>query len=161
MAAGEAWPDIAGRLEAGGHVLPVRVYFEDTDFSGLVYHASYLRFCERGRSDLLRLIGLSHRDMIEGREGAGEVYFAVTRMEIDFLAPARIDDLLEVRSSFGAMHGARLRIDQEIMRDGTAIVRAVVWVAILGRDGRPRRVSGVLKTALQPFVDAPPRGEKG
>ena len=95
-----AWPDLAGRLVDGAsarHILPVRVYFEDTDFSGLVYHASYVRWCERGRSDFLRLIGNEHRALIEGRgrRGAGGVCRAADAAR--FLKPARIDDVLRSR----------------------------------------------------------------
>ena len=146
----EHWPDIAGRIEGGAHLLPVRVYYEDTDFSGLVYHASYLRFCERGRSDLLRLAGLSHRDLIG--DGDGGIFFAVRRMEIDFLAPARIDDLLEVRSAFSGLGGARLEIAQSVRRDSHDIMRAAMTVAILGADGRPRRVPHALKGRLAPLI---------
>src|SRR5512134_4143116 len=83
------WPDLAGRLieDAGGrrHILAVRVYFEDTDFSGLVYHASYLRWCERGRSDFLRLLGVRHADLIAPGDGAEPAAFVVRRLEIDYL----------------------------------------------------------------------------
>src|SRR5262245_17015052 len=74
------WPDIAGRIENAVHVLPVRVYFEDTDFSGAVYHANYIKFCERGRTDCLRLLGIHHRELHEGESGGGLV-FVVRRME--------------------------------------------------------------------------------
>src|SRR5687768_18530595 len=84
----EAWPDIAGRIVKGMHVLPVRVYYEDTDFSGAVYHANYLKFCERARSDALRLLGIRHGEL------EGQLGFVVRHMTCDFLKPARIDDLL-------------------------------------------------------------------
>src|SRR5215472_6605591 len=95
------WPDLAGRIvtDAAGrrrHVLPVRVYFEDTDFSGLVYHGSYIRWCERGRSDLLRLIGNDHRALLAGSDGREPAAFVVRRMRLEYLKPARIDDILEV-----------------------------------------------------------------
>src|SRR5262245_60062015 len=98
---GTRWPDLAGRIvaDASGrrrHVLPVRVYFEDTDFSGLVYHASYVRWCERGRSDFLRLVGNDHKALIEGGAGREPAAFVVRRMHLEFRKPARIDDILEV-----------------------------------------------------------------
>src|SRR5450432_3642750 len=98
-----SWPDLAGRLaeDAGGgrhHVLPIRVYFEDTDFSGLVYHATYLRWCERGRSDFLRLLGGDHRRLIDGSGGTEPAAFVVRRLALEFLKPARIDDVLEVET---------------------------------------------------------------
>src|ERR1700741_1538189 len=94
------WPDLAGRIvsDADGrrHVLPLRVYFEDTDFSGLVYHGSYIRSCERGRSHSLRLLGNDHRALIGGAEGREPAAFVVRRMALEFLKPARIDEVLEV-----------------------------------------------------------------
>src|SRR6476620_8093939 len=95
------WPDLAGRIltDAGGrrrHVLPIRVYFEDTDFSGLVYHGSYVRWCERGRSDFLRLLGNDHQALIKGAAGREPAAFVVRRMTLEFLRPARIDEILEV-----------------------------------------------------------------
>jgi acyl-CoA thioester hydrolase len=81
------WPDLAGRLLDSGraHVLPVRVYFEDTDFSGLVYHASYVRWCERGRSDFLRLLGSEHRSLMEGAAGGESSAFVVRRLSLEYL----------------------------------------------------------------------------
>src|SRR5688572_17964045 len=81
----ERWSELAGRIEGKKHVLPVRVYYEDTDFSGVVYHASYLRFCERGRSDCLRLLGIHHHEL-----QAGGLSFVVRRMVCDFIGPALI-----------------------------------------------------------------------
>src|SRR4029079_14210555 len=96
------WPDLAGRLiEIDGtrsHVLPVRVYFEDTDFSGLVYHAGYGRWCGRGGSDFLRLLGGDHRRLIDGSGGSEPAAFIVRRLALEFLKPARIDDVLEVET---------------------------------------------------------------
>ncbi len=97
------WPDLAGRLidEAGvrRHILPIRVYFEDTDFSGLVYHASYVRWCERGRSDFLRLAGNDHRGLIDGSGSREPAAFVVRRMNMEYRRPARIDEVLEVTTS--------------------------------------------------------------
>src|SRR3990170_6674791 len=101
----ERWPDLAGRIEGKVHVLPVRVYYEDTDFSGLVYHANYLKFCERGRSDCLRLLGVHHHKL-----KAEALSFVVRRMVCDFIGPARIDEVLEVESWFVGLSGARMEI---------------------------------------------------
>jgi acyl-CoA thioester hydrolase len=139
----------AGRIEGRTHLLPVRVYFEDTDFTGLVYHASYLRFFERGRSDFLRLAGIGHAELLEA---ASPTIFAVSRMEIDFLRPARIDEALIVRSSFEAQKGARLLMAQEIRRDGEAIAAAKVEVCCLSRAGRPKRPPGEILAKLAPFL---------
>src|SRR6476660_9387617 len=117
-----SWPDLAGRLveEAGGrrHVLPVRVYFEDTDFSGLVYHATYLRWCERGRSDFLRLIGNDHQALFTGGAGRESAAFVVRRMSLEFLRPARIDEVLEVTTRAKESTAATLTLDQRVGRDG-------------------------------------------
>lgn len=146
----ERWPDLAGRIAGGRHVLPVRVYYEDTDFSGVVYHASYLRFCERGRSDFLRLAGAHHGDLLAGGEGGGEALaFAVRHMVIDYLKPARIDDLIEVRTALGALSGASLALDQEVMRDGQKLFTARVKVVLINGEGKPRRMPAWVKARLE------------
>ena len=89
------WPDLAGRIEGETHVLPIRVYFEDTDFAGHVYHANYLKFCERGRSDFIRLLGIDHQSLAAPKAGEPGV-FVVRHIEIDYLKPARVDEVLEV-----------------------------------------------------------------
>ncbi|MEQ8282430.1 MAG: tol-pal system-associated acyl-CoA thioesterase [Parvibaculum sp.] len=148
------WPDLAGRIDGQVHRLPIRVYYEDTDFSGIVYHANYLRFAERGRSDFLRLAGVHHADLFEG---ADPLAFAVHRMEIDFLKPARIDDRLEVRTRYVRAGGARIEAEQTILRladgaDEEPIWRARVFAACLDAAGRPRRLPAGVRQALAPFV---------
>lgn len=138
-----AWPDLAGRLVEDGHVLPVRVYYEDTDFSGIVYHAAYLKFMERGRSDFLRLRGVIHTELDTGRDqmgASGRLAFAVSRMEIDFLRGARIDDILEVHTTTSRVGGARIVLAQNIRCQGQPIVRAQVTVALIDGAGKPRRI---------------------
>lgn len=152
----EAWPDIGGRIVDGAHLLPVRVYYEDTDFSGVVYHANYLRFAERGRSDFLRLAGVSHTALLAG---PARLAFAVHRMEIEFLKPARIDDLLEVRTRYLKAGGARLHAAQAIFRVGDEggleeIWRAAVHAACVDGAGRPHRLPHGVRAALAPFVAA-------
>ena len=132
------WPDLAGRLVEGGHVLPIRIYFEDTDFSGVVYHARYLEFFERGRSDFLRLAGVHHTELADGKHGE-KLVWVVRRMEIDFLGSARIDDILTVDTVTERVSGARIFMAQKISRDGHALVEAKVEAAIVGENGRPRR----------------------
>jgi acyl-CoA thioester hydrolase len=148
--AGErAWPDLAGRLiEQDGqraHVLPVRVYFEDTDFSGLVYHGSYVRWCERGRSDFLRLLGGDHRRLIDGSGGTEPAAFVVRRMTFDFLKPARIDELLEVVTRVKAVGAASLTLLQTVRRGPTTLVEAEVTVVLISVAGKPLRISGTLR----------------
>lgn len=146
------WPDLAGRLveDAGRrtHVLPIRVYFEDTDFSGLVYHASYVRWCERGRSDFLRLGGNDHRRLIDGSAGREPAAFVVRRMTLEYLRPARIDDVLEVVTSVKEIGAATLVLDQRIVCDGRAIFEAEVTVVLVSVSGKPLRIPAVLRTAF-------------
>ena len=150
------WPDLAGRIDGQTHRLPVRVYYEDTDFSGIVYHANYLRFAERGRSDFLRLAGVHHADLFAGDD---PLAFAVHRMEIEFLRPARIDERLEVRTRYVRAGGARIEATQAIVRlsDGgetEPIWRARVFAACLDTAGRPRRLPPRVAQALAPFINA-------
>lgn len=149
----QGWPDLAGRLiEAEGerrHVLPVRVYFEDTDFSGLVYHGSYVRWCERGRSDFLRLVGNDHRALLQGVDGREPAAFVVRRMGLEFLRPARIDEVLEITTRVKETTAATLVLDQRISRDGRDIFTAEVMVVLISASGRPLRLSAALRKALQ------------
>src|SRR5690606_35781620 len=141
------WPDLAGRLEAGGHVLPLRVYFEDTDFSGLVYHASYVRWCERGRSDFLRLLGSEHRALIEGT-GGEPAAFVVRRLNLEYLKPARIDDVLEVTTRVKSTTAATLVLSQTVSRGSQALCEAEVTVVLVSVSGKVLRLSAALKTSL-------------
>ena len=143
VSAGETWPDLAGRLveDATGsrHVLPVRVYFEDTDFSGLVYHATYLRWIERGRSDFLRLKGIHHAALIAGEAGSPAA-FVVRRMSLDFLKPARIDDVLEVETRVGEVTKVTLELKQKVCKAGVDLFRASVLVVLVSTAGKPMRL---------------------
>ena len=138
----------AGYLDGREHVLPVRVYYEDTDFTGVVYHGNYVRYFERGRSDFLRVVGVSHADLL-GRED--QAAFTVVRMEIDFRRPARIDDGLTVRSSCSHAKGPRLYFDQKIMRGDELLAQAVVEVACIDMSGRPRKPPAGLMETLRPL----------
>ncbi len=129
---------IAGELTPFGHRLMARVYYADTDFSGVVYHARYLEFFERGRSDFLRLAGVHHTELADGKHGEKLVWI-VRRMEIYFRAPARIDDILTVDTRTEEISGARIRMAQQLKRDGEVLVEAKVEAAIIGENGRPRR----------------------
>lgn len=118
-------------------VIPVRVYYEDTDFSGVVYHARYLHFFERGRTEALRSCNISHTELLARDE---PLAFAVRKMTTEWIAPARIDDLLEVRTRFIEVKGARMLIEQEMRREGALIARAGVEAACMNLEGRPRRL---------------------
>ena len=126
-----------------GRRFALRVYYEDTDFSGLVYHASYLRFLERGRTEWLRALGLR-----QGAIHAGEAPYAfvVRRMTIDWLKPARMDDWLTVETRVTTMRGATVELSQSILRDDARLLDAQVTIACIG-DGRPRRLPPALRSA--------------
>ena len=132
------WPDLAGRIEGGVHILPVRIYFEDTDFSGVVYHGSYVRFLERGRTDFLRVLGIGHDALDKGEHGES-LAFTVRRMSLEFLKPARIDDVIVVETRAGELTGARGVLAQRILRDGEILVTAEVTVAMINAEGKARR----------------------
>lgn len=152
------WPDLAGRLDGRRHRLPIRVYFEDTDFSGIVYHATYLRFMERGRSDFLRLFEVHHRELADGSYGT-PVAFAVKKMTLEFKAPARIDDILEVETELAQITAARLTLNQEVRRGDQVLVAAEVEAVVISPDGRPRRLPKPVLERLKPLLpdadDAP------
>ncbi|MFA7415209.1 MAG: tol-pal system-associated acyl-CoA thioesterase [Rhizobium sp.] len=129
---------ICGELSDNGHRLHQRVYYEDTDFSGLVYHARYLHFLERGRTDYLRCLGVEQSALL-GIDEEGLV-FVVHKMEIDFRSPARMDDILEIVTKTTRAGGAKMVLEQEILRDGTQLIAARVVIAVVNRSGRPRRL---------------------
>ncbi len=129
---------LSGQLTEFGHRLMARVYFADTDFSGVVYHARYLEFFERGRSDYLRLAGVHHNELIDGKHGE-KLVWVVRRMEIDFRAAAKIDDVLTIDTRTAEISGARIVMAQKIRRDDTLLVEAHVQAAIIGETGKPKR----------------------
>jgi acyl-CoA thioester hydrolase len=141
-------PMLSGKLAGGEHRYPVRVFYEDTDAGGIVYHARYLHFAERARTELLRLAGIE-QSLLRQRH---DMMFAVRRCEVDFHRPARLDDLVEVRSRLTALSGARLNAVQEIWRAGEQLVRLVVEIVSLRGDGRPTRIPAPVRAALEPFV---------
>lgn len=125
-----------GWMDDGVHVYRLRVYYADTDLSGAVYHARYLEMLERGRSDFLRLSGVLH-SALEARDDPQ--FWVVRRMEIDWLAGARIEDVLEVHTRVASVSGARVTMSQAIMRQGTLIVTAQVLAALINEVGKPQR----------------------
>ena len=124
-----------GRFIAAVHHFPLRVYFEDTDLSGLVYHANYLRYMERARSDMLRIAGIDQRANLEGGEGV----YAVTDLQLHYRRPARLDDDLMVLSRVAKVGAASCSIHQTVMRNGEILTEGAVSVAFLTPQGRPRR----------------------
>jgi acyl-CoA thioester hydrolase len=154
-----SWPDLSGRIvsdEAGQrHVLPVRVYFEDTDAGGVVYHASYIRFCERGRTDFLRLLGSDARGMIDGSDSKEPAAFVVRRMNCEFLRPARMDALLEVETRVKELGGASVTLLQAILAQGRPIFEAEVTVVLVSMSGKPLRLSDAVRGAFQAHQNTP------
>ena len=146
------WPDLAGRIEGETHILPIRVYFEDTDFAGHVYHANYLKFCERGRSDFIRLLGVDHQSLAAAKVGEPGV-FVVRHIEIDYLKPARIDEVLEVVTRCAEIGGASLVLVQEVCREDSVLARARMTVVLVSSSGNPQRLGTLIRSALERFVN--------
>ncbi len=119
------------------HTFSIRIYYEDTDFSGNVYHAAYLKFMERARTEFLRERGVHHRELLEKNDMA----FAVRNMDIWFDRPAHIDDELEVMTELVAIRGARMELSQKVLRDEEVLMRATVIVVSISMQGRPKRLS--------------------
>jgi acyl-CoA thioester hydrolase len=145
----EKWSHLAGEIRDGRHVLTVRVYYEDTDFTGVVYHASYLRFMERGRTDYLRLLGANQRALFEATESeAPGFHFVVRSMTIEFLKPARMDGVLEVTTEPEEIRGASMTLRQRITCGAETLVEAHVRVAFVA-GGKARRIPRPLRLAME------------
>lgn len=151
------WPDLAGRIEGETHVLPIRVYFEDTDFAGHIYHANFLKFCERGRSDFIRLLGIDHQSLANPEAGKPAV-FVVRHIEIDYLKPARLDEVLEVVTRCASIGGASLVLAQEVRRGETVLARAKVSVVLVSPSGKPQRIGSLIRSVLERFVNQAAQG---
>ena len=147
-------PALDGEIRDGRHHQPVRVYYEDTDFSGIVYHASYLRFMERGRTNYLRLIGADHRAMFEAAEKEAPGFsFVVRHMDIDFRKPAHMDDVLTIVTAPEEVKGASVMLHQKVMRGGDLLVEAHVQVAFVS-GGRARPIPKPLRIAMRADQDS-------
>ncbi|MBL8630159.1 MAG: tol-pal system-associated acyl-CoA thioesterase [Rhodospirillaceae bacterium] len=142
-----------GELRDKTHVLPLRVYYEDTDAGGIVYHANYLRFAERGRTEMLRSIGVYQNSL---REETGLI-FAVYKGDVHYMKPAKLDDVLQVETALTAMSGASFQIRQIIRRENDGgqiedLVQFNAQVVCINSDGRAARVPATLRDVLQPYV---------
>ena len=136
-----------GTLHENSHTRTERVYFEHTDFSGVVYHGRYLDFLEHGRSDYVRMLGVHHSEISEGAYGE-PLAFAVLRMEIDFKSAAKIDDILTIETKRGTLQGLRLTFRQTIRRNEETLLEALVTVVLMNGDGKPRRFPAALVEKL-------------
>jgi len=144
----------SGEIVDGQHVLPLRIYYEDTDAQGIVYYANWLRFLERGRTELLRLLGQEH-SALRAERGLNWV---VRRCTVDYLKPARLDDTVEIRTGCGELRGASLHMVQEARRGEDTLVRALLLIACMDQTGRPMRLPAPVKAALAQVAGAvPPR----
>ncbi len=143
-----------GEIRNGRHLQPVRVYYEDTDFSGIVYHASYLQFMERGRTNYLRLIGADHRALFEETEKEAPGFaFVVRHMGIDFKKPAVMDDVLTIVTSPEEVKGASVMLHQQVLRGDELLVEAHVQVAFISA-GRARPIPKPLRIAMKADQEA-------
>jgi acyl-CoA thioester hydrolase len=138
-----------GHFDGTKHLFAVRVYFEDTDFSGVVYHARYLHFMERARSDMLACVGIDQRTV----HAAGQGAYAVTEMHIKYRRPAHFDDALVVISTVEAVRAASCDIHQTVMRGDDILTEAQVTAAFVSPDGKPRRQPAQWVAAFQPIIN--------
>jgi len=142
--------EISGEIKDKTHFFNVRVYYEDTDFTGIVYHANYLKFAERGRTNFLRLLGINHLDLIKDKDPK---YFVVYSMDTKFLGTSTIDDILEVRSFFKGIKGPRLIINQEIFNKERNLFSAKIEFAILDKNGKPRKFPDDMISKIEPYIN--------
>jgi len=135
---------MAARHASMIHRQQIRVYFEDTDAAGIVYYANYLKFAERARTDWLRDLGVSHADMMT-RDG---LVLVVRRCAIEYLRPARLDDMLTVETEVEKLGGASIDLVQRVLRGGEVLTELKVLVVCIGKDGRPARIPDYVRGAL-------------
>ncbi len=142
----------AGWIAGREHLLPVRIYYEDTDFTGMVYHANYLRYFERGRSDFFRIAGISHTALLNLAEPTA---FTLVRIELDFRRAARVDDALLVHTTYDTMKGPRLMVSQRITRGEELIAEAHVQAVCIDLRGRAKRPPREMVELLRPYFQTP------
>jgi acyl-CoA thioester hydrolase len=138
-----------GRFEGTVHVLPIRVYYEDTDLSGVVYHANYLRFMERGRSEFFRCAGVLRLAMMDQEEAA---VWALRKASLEFYRPSRVDDLVNVRTRATSLTGARMTADQKIQRGDELLAHGKIEACVITLAGKPRRIPEDIRAKLLPFI---------
>jgi len=141
--------DISGIIKQKTHFFQIRVFYEDTDFTGIVYHANYLKFAERGRTNFLRLLGVKHSELINSYE---QKYFVVYKMNSKFMGTSTIDDILEVRSNFKGIEGVRLKIDQEIYKEEKKVFSANIEFALLDKNAKPIKFPNDMKLKINNYL---------
>ena len=142
--------DLSGIIKKNTHFFQIRVFYEDTDFSGIVYHANYLKFAERGRTNFLRLLGINHSELMNASEPK---YFVVYKMNTKFLGSSTIDDLLEVRSNFLGIKGVRLQINQDIFNNEKKVFSADIEFALLNKDAKPLKFPDDMKLKIKKYLE--------
>jgi acyl-CoA thioester hydrolase len=138
-----------GSFDGKTHILPISVYYEDTDLSGVVYHANYLRYMERGRTEFFRLAGISKMAGIDDEEPTA---WAIRRVEVDYHRPARLDDMIEVHTSLTSLSGARMKAVQNIVCGDVLLVTGRIEACITTLTGKARRLPKNVAETLAPFV---------
>jgi acyl-CoA thioester hydrolase len=141
-----------GYFDGKEHVLPLRIYYEDTDLSGVVYHANYLRFMERGRTEFFRLAGVTQMADLESPEPTA---WAIRGVELKFLRPGRVDDTLLVRTRCSSITGARMKALQRVFCGETLLVEGQIEACIITLTGKPRRIPADVRDLLTPFLFQP------
>jgi len=137
-----------GRFEGKIHILPIRIYYEDTDLSGVVYHANYLRFMERGRSEYFYALGVK----VAGLDDPEPTAWALRKVELEYIRPARVGDLVEVHTKAITLTGVRMTAEQTITCRGNVLTRGFVEACIMTLAGKPRRIPAEIRDKLQPFL---------
>ena len=138
-----------GEIHNGRHTMPVRVYYEDTDFTGIVYHANYLRYMERGRTEFFRLAGVTKMAMLDDAEPTA---WTLRSASLEFFKPARLEDQIEIRTSCPLLTGARMKADQKIYSGVTLLAHGKVEACIMTMSGKARRIPQAVRDKLLPFV---------
>jgi len=138
----------SGFIKQNIHYFPLRVYYEDTDVGGVVYYANYLKYMERARSEMLRVLGVDQKDMLDYKK-TDDVSFVVRRAEIDFNKSAEFDDSLVIKSEIKKLGGASLTIKQTITKDDDALVTGMIKIAALGKNGKPKKLPDAIRDKLK------------
>lgn len=141
----------SGVIKNGQHVLPLRVYYEDTDVGGVVYHANYLKYMERGRSDMIRNLGISQEEMLKFLE-PDDIKFVVIRSEVDYVKPAKLDDEITVHTKLSKLGKASLVMEQEIYRSDEVLAKGVIKVAALNKENKPARISTKIRDKINVVI---------
>jgi len=142
--------DLSGIIKQKTHFFQIRVFYEDTDFTGIVYHANYLKFVERGRTNFLRLLGINHSELINSNELK---YFVVYKMNSKFLGTSTIDDILEVRSILIGIEGVRLKIDQDIYKGEKKVFSANIEFVLLDKNSKPMKFPDDMKLKIKKYLN--------